>query len=254
MTEITAIIADDEEPSRSYLKSQLAEVWPDLEILGEAENGLQALELIERIRPQIAFLDIKMPGLTGMQVARKVSGLCRIVFITAFDDYAVEAFEHEALDYIMKPTSRERLAKTVGRLKAQLGGSTDTPPDIAHAIEQLLKNQQEAAPKYLRWIKTKLKDKVHIIPVDHIYFFQSDNRYTRVVTKNREALIRKSITDLTGELDPDIFWRIHRGTIINANFIDEISTSLTGRSLVKLKNRSEIHTVSRNYAHVFKQM
>ncbi len=254
MTDIKAIIADDEEPSRSYIKSLLMEVWPELKICGEAENGIQALALIEKIQPDIVFLDIQMPGLSGMQVAQKVAGSCRVVFITAYDEYAVEAFENEALDYIMKPTTTARLTKTVERIKSKLLSSTQSLPNVKNIIEQLARIQQPSQPKYLRWIKTKSRNKVNIIPVDRIYFFQSDNKYTKVATKDSEYLIRKSINDLAIELDPDAFWRIHRGTIINAALIDNISTSLTGRGLVRLKNRPELHTVSRSYASVFKHM
>ncbi len=252
--EIRAIIADDETPSRTHLKSRLILAWPDLVICGEAKNGIEAKEMIETIRPDIAFLDIKMPGLSGMQVARETAGICRVVFITAYDQYAVDAFENEAVDYILKPATIDRLKKTVRRLKEQI--TEESPPmDMSGVFETLMAEMDGSiAPSYLKWIKVQVKDAVRLIPVEKIYFFKASNKYTVVMTKKRESLIRKPIAELTEELDPDIFFRIHRGTIVNANYIEKVSTSPTGRGQVRLIDRPEIHTVSRSYAHLFKQM
>jgi len=254
LTDFTAIIADDEEPSRNHLKSMLTEVWPELIICGEAENGVKALKLIKTVRPNIAFLDIKMPGLSGMQVAKEILGICRIVFITAYDQYAVEAFDNEAIDYILKPASTERLKKTVERIKSQLVISRKSQAHTLKILEKIMTGIETTKTKYLRWIKIKNRGVIKIIPIDNIYYFKSENKYTSVVTKNQEFLIRTSINELAEKLNPEFFWQIHRSTIINANMIDSISTSMTGRGLVKLKMRSELHTISRKYAHIFKQM
>ncbi len=255
MAEPRAIIADDEEPLRIYLRSRLREVWPELTICGEARNGVEALQLIEETRPDIAFLDIKMPGLSGMEVAERVSGSCRVVFVTAFNQHAVEAFENEAIDYLLKPVTIERLQKTVDRLKERLTAPVEPLANIAEIIERTVAQVREKdGTRYLQWIKAQAKESIRLIPVEEVYFFQSRHKYTVVVTQERESLIKTPIQQLEQELDPDKFWRIHRGTIVNASFIDKVSSSSTGRGVLKLRGRTEFHTVSRSYAHIFKMM
>jgi DNA-binding LytR/AlgR family response regulator len=255
MQEIKAIIADDEKQLRSHLKSMLSKVWPDLIICGEARNGREALGLIEKHRPGIAFLDIRMPGLSGMEVAGKVAGSCWVVFVTAYDQYAIEAFENEAVDYLLKPVTRERLEKTARRLKEQIASSTKPPVGFSEIVSRLIaKVQDMETPGYLQWLKVQQGDGIRLIPVDEVYYFKAADKYTMVITKEGESLIRKPIKDLEDELDPDKFWRIHRGTIVNAGCISSVSRSLTGRSIIRLKDLSETLTVSRSYAHLFKQM
>jgi len=255
MQEIKAIIADDEKQLRSHLKSMLSKVWPDLIICGEARNGREALELIEKHRPDIAFLDIRMPGLSGMEVAGKVAGSCWVVFVTAYDQYAIEAFENEAIDYLLKPVTRERLEKTARRLKEQIDSYTKPPVDFSEIVNKLIVNLQDMeTPGYLQWLKVQKRDGIRLIPVDEVYYFKASDKYTMVITKEGESLIRKPIKDLADELDPDKFWRVHRGTIVNAGCISEVSRSLTGRSVIRLKDLPETLTVSRSYVHLFKQM
>ena len=250
-----AIIADDEKELRTYLKTLLSETWPELIVCGEAKNGKEALALIETEHPQIAFLDIKMPGLTGMDVARQIAGACCIIFVTAFDQYAVEAFEREAVDYLLKPVSKERLIQTIERLKNQLDASPEPPAQLAEVVEQLLARLPgRGGPDYLRWIRTQHKDSVRLIPVEEVDYFRAEDKYTLVITKEGESLIKKSIKELAGELDPGQFWQIHRGIIVNVSRINKVSRSLTGRVTLKLKERPELLTVSRNYLHLFKQM
>jgi DNA-binding LytR/AlgR family response regulator len=250
-----AIIADDEKELRIYLKSLLSETWPELIICGEAKNGKEALMLIEAEQPQIAFLDIKMPGLTGMDVAKQIAGICHIVFVTAFDQYAVEAFEREAVDYLLKPVSKERLIQTIERLKNQLDASPEPSAQLADVVEQILARLPgRNGPDYLRWIRTQHKDSVCLIPVEEVDYFKAEDKYTLVITKEGESLIKKSIKELIGELDPGQFWQVHRGIIVNVSRIDKVNRSLTGRGTLKLKERSELLTVSRNYLHLFKQM
>jgi len=252
-----AVIADDEKELRTYLKRMLVEIWPELEICGEAVNGKEALKLIDAFSPHVAFLDIKMPGLSGLDVAKKIAGVCRIVFITAFDQYAVEAFEREAVDYLVKPVTEERMLQTVNRLKKQLQSSLEPPADLTEMMTQVLANlhhQANEGHRYLRWIKTQHKENIRLISVEEVDYFQADNKYTLVVTADGEALIKKSIKELNQELDPQKFWQIHRGTIVNVSRIENVTRSLTGRGILKLKNRSNILTVSRQYLHRFKQM
>jgi DNA-binding LytR/AlgR family response regulator len=250
-----AIIADDEKELRIYLRSMLSEVWPELVICGEAKNGNETVALVESMKPEIAFLDIKMPGLTGMEAAKNIAGICRIVFVTAFDQYAVEAFEREAVDYLLKPVSKERLTQTVERLKNQLNASIQPPEGLAEVVDQIisrLPGRRDA--EFLRWIRTQQKDIVRLIPVEEIDYFSADDKYTLVITREGESLIKKSIKELTQELDPDKFWQIHRGTVVNVARIEKMSRSITGRGMLKLKDRTELLTVSRNYLHLFKQM
>jgi DNA-binding LytR/AlgR family response regulator len=250
-----AIIADDEKELRTYLRSLLSEIWPELVICGEAQNGIEALELVELMKPQIAFLDIKMPGLSGMEAAKRIANLCRIVFVTAFDQYAVEAFEREAVDYLLKPVSKDRLIQTVDRLKNQLNTSLEPPGGITGIVEQIISRLPDRkGADFLRWVRTQLKDAVSLIPVEEVDYFSAEDKYTLVITKEGESLIKKSIKELTQELDPNQFWQIHRGTIVNVAKIDKMSRSITGRGILRLKNRPELLTVSRNYLHLFKQM
>lgn len=254
MTGFSAIIADDEEQLVIYLESMLARIWPELRICGRAGNGREALSLIERETPDIAFLDIKMPGLSGMEVAERCSGTTRVVFVTAFNQYAVDAFENDALDYLLKPVTAERLEKTVSRLKKQVEGNTP-PADLTGVVEAVLRAVEQSAPApRLKWIKAQHRDTIRLICVGDVVLFRSSEKYTTVLTADGESLIKKPIKELAEELDPDTFWRIHRGTIINAGCIEKVSHSLTGRLAVKLKGTSEILTVSRSYAHLFKQM
>jgi DNA-binding LytR/AlgR family response regulator len=255
MANLEAIIADDEEQLRTYLKSKLAKHWPELIICGEAENGLEALKLIDTCRPAIAFLDIKMPGLSGIEVAQKISANCRVVFITAFDQYAVEAFENEAVDYLLKPVTDKRLEKTIERLKKQISAISKPPNDFSRTMDRLLAALKDNQPSgYLKWVKVRHGDEVRLISIDEVSYFKAEDKYTVVKTLEGESLIKKSIRQLTEELDPDQFWRIHRGTIINVNRIDKVSRSFAGRLIITLKDLPETLTVSRSYAPLFKQM
>ncbi|HHC24464.1 MAG TPA: response regulator transcription factor [Desulfobacterales bacterium] len=254
MDKTTAVIAEDEEPLRVWLKTMLGQVWPELVICGDAENGLQALSLIETERPDIAFLDIKMPGLTGLQVAENTAGICRVVFITAFEQYAVEAFEKEAIDYLLKPVTAKRLEKTVDRLKQRLSGNIMPDTETAQIMKNISQLIESASPReYLQWIRVSNQDGVRLIHAEDICYFQSSDKYTAVITAEGESLIKKTIRELELELDPGHFWRIHRSTIVNVRCIAGTSRSAGGH-FIRLKNCSEILTVSRTYAHLFKQM
>lgn len=248
----TAILADDERLMRDQLRLRLQQVWPELDILDEARNGDEAIALVGQHKPDFAFLDIRMPGKTGLEAAQSIGTQCHVVFITAYDQYALEAFDRGAVDYVLKPAEPERLQRTVERLKARLAAP---PSDMTTMLAQLAK-QMGIAPKpsYLQWIQASIGQELRMIPVQDILFFQSDEKYTRVQTSRYEALIRKPVRDLCEELDPTLFWQIHRSTLVNVNAIDGVTRDLRGRHLVMIKGLTEKLEVSRSFVHLFKQM
>jgi len=267
----TALIADDEAPMRDLLRARLQAVWPELQIVAEAANGLQAVELGEQHKPDIAFLDIRMPGMSGIEAARQLYRHSQIVFATAYDQYALDAFQQGALDYLLKPVSAERLATTCARLRTRLEASRQPgpaaaaapPQDIGQQLAQLtalLENKGKAAaeerPKngYLRWIQAQVGASLRMVSTREVLFFQSDEKYTRVQTATSEFLIRKTLKELLDELDPDEFWRIHRSTLVRVDAIAEVSRDLRGRQMLRLKGHAGELEVSRNHSYLFQQM
>jgi DNA-binding LytR/AlgR family response regulator len=249
MTTPTAILAEDETVLRDELRQHLHELWPALRIVGEAGTGVEALDLIERQLPDVLFLDIEMPLLSGLDVAQQVQGRCHIAFVTAYDMHAVAAFETGAVDYILKPLERSRLRLAIDRLQHRLGS---VPPNLDVLLREFA---QAAAPRrHLRWINASVGQNMVVITVDEVIYFQADTKYTKVVTATHEALIRKSLQELHAELDPSIFWPIHRSTVVNANAIAGVSRDLRGRLSVILKQRKERLSVSESHHHLFKQM
>ena len=246
----TAIIAEDEPVLRAQLKELLQAVWPQLAVTAAVGDGFEAMRALEACKPDVLFLDIQMPGLTGLELARHAKGRCHVVFVTAYDQYAVAAFEEGALDYLVKPLTAARLATACGRIKTRL---SMTPADLSGVLDALAKRAAQANP-YLRWINASLGNDVKLITVDEICYFQSDTKYTRVVTADGESLIRKPLKELLDELDPAAFWQIHRSTIVNLNAIASVSRDFGGHVLVKLKNRKETLPVSQPFAHRFRQM
>ena len=246
----TAVIAEDEPVLRAQLKDLLHAVWPELAIAAAAEDGFQAMRALERHRPHVLFLDIQMPGPTGLELARHASGRYHVVFVTAYDQYAVAAFEEGAVDYVMKPLTAARLATACGRVKERL---SMTPADLRSVLDALAKRAAQANP-YLRWINASLGTDVKLITVDEICYFQSDTKYTRVVTADGEPLIRKPIKELVAELDADLFWQIHRSTLVNTKAISGVTRDLRGRQLVSVRGHPEKLEVSRSYAGLFKGM
>lgn len=249
---VTALIADDEAPMRAQLRARLQESWPALEIVAEAENGVQAVELAGQHEPDIVFLDIRMPGMSGIEAARLLFNRCHLVFVTAYDQYAIEAFEQGALDYLLKPVGGERLRTTCSRLQARVG---QQPQDITRQLGALLA-QHSAQPKreYLRWIQALVGQNLRMISTREILFFQADEKYTRVRTAQGEVLIRKTLKELADELDPDEFWRIHRSTLVRVDAIDSVGRDLRGRQMVRVKGVEEALEVSRGNTHLFQQM
>jgi DNA-binding LytR/AlgR family response regulator len=246
----------------AYLQSQLASAWPELRIVGKAANGLDALRLIDELAPDLVFLDIQMPGLTGLTLAERLAEERKaphIVFVTAHQDYAVQAFDHSALDYLLKPVSDERLARTVAKLKLALGQRT-APALPADALRALLEQLATAAvapaapAAPLQWIRAAHGEETRLIAIDEVVYFQSNDKYTSVFLDHEECLIRTPLSKLREQLDEARFWQIHRGVIVAAKHVAGTHTDFRGRLVVKLKGRSEQLTVSRNYADLFRQM
>ncbi len=262
----TAIICDDEPLLRDQLKSRLAKLWPELMICAQAENGAEAVALFQSNLPDVIFLDIHMPLLNGLEAARQISGICKagnnrcqIVFITAFDQYAVEAFEHGAIDYVLKPFNNERLMETIARLKDRLlqtglSQQSETSIQTLDGVLKQLTDRLLPSSSFLHWIKASVGQTVRLIPVEDVLYFQSDEKYTCVALADGEVLIRKSIKELVAELDPNRFWQIHRSTIVNTRAIAGVVRGLRDQADLKLNGRNETLTVSRNYTHLFKQM
>ncbi|MBB6132333.1 DNA-binding LytR/AlgR family response regulator [Massilia aurea] len=251
----TAIIADDERLMRDQLRMRLQDAWPELQIVGEAKNGDEAVQLVGELKPDLTFLDIRMPGKTGMEAARDIGDRSLVVFVTAYDQYAVEAFERGAIDYVLKPTEPDRLRVTVDRLKERL----ERPPanvndSVSAMLSQLAEKIASPKPKHLQWIQASIGQDLRMIPVEDILFFRSDEKYTSVQTSGFEALIRKPVRDLADELDPSLFWQIHRATLVNVNAIEGVTRDIRGRHLVMVKGRPEKLEVSRSFLHLFKQM
>jgi DNA-binding LytR/AlgR family response regulator len=247
--EATALVAEDETVLREELCAHLHALWPTLEIVAQAANGLEALDLMVRHRPAVLFLDIQMPGLTGIEVARQAERGMHIVFITAYDAHAVAAFERGAVDYVLKPYTAARLAESVRRVKERLGTA---PPGLDGVLRELAAAAQPRA--HLRWINASSGTEVKLITVDEVCYFQSDTKYTTVVTADGESLIRRSLKELSEQLDPAQFWQVHRSTIVNANAIAGVSRDLRGRVRLKLKQRRELLPVSEAHEHLFRQM
>ena len=240
---------------RDQLRMRLNQVWPELDIVGEAKNGEEAVELVNQLKPDLTFLDIRMPGTTGMEAARQIGGLSNIVFVTAYDQYAVEAFERGAVDYVLKPPEQERLMVTVSRLKERLAKPKEAVTDsVTQMLSQLAEKMATPKPAYLQWIQASIGQDLRMIPVEDILFFRSDEKYTCVQTEKFEALIRKPVRDLAEELDPSLFWQIHRATLVNVNAIEGVTRDIRGRHLVLIKGKPDKLEVSRSFLHLFKQM
>lgn len=250
----TALIADDEPLLAEDVRRRLQALWPELQVVAVCHDGLAALAQLERDKPDIAFLDIRMPGLTGLEVASRIDFPCQVVFVTAFDQYAVEAFERAAVDYVLKPADDARLARTVERLRrAVQAPSDDERSRLALALGKV-SPAGTARPVPLKWIRASVGDSVRLVSVEEVRYFQAADKYTAVLTATGELLIRTPIKELAEQLDAEAFWQVHRGTIVNAKFVTAARHDESGRVLLGLRDRPETVTVSRSYAHLFRQM
>jgi DNA-binding LytR/AlgR family response regulator len=247
---IRAIIAEDEAVLRVEIRELLAQVWPELDIVALVEDGVKAVQAIEQHSPDVLFLDIQMPGMSGLEVARAASGRCHVVFVTAYDQHAVAAFDQGVVDYVMKPVNAARLYAACTRVKQRLSSA---PANLDNLLELLSERKAKAKP-YLRWLNASKGTEVQILTTEEICYFQSDTKYTRAVTASTEALLRKPLKELLDELDPTEFRQIHRATIVNLNAISSVARDANGHVILKLKQRKESLSVSDAYAHLFRQM
>ncbi len=255
MTAPRALIADDEPLLRERLATHLGRAWPALQIVAQARNGREAIELFEQHRPEIAFLDVQMPGQTGIEAARTIGRRAQIVFVTAFEHYAVQAFEHGALDYLVKPFDENRLRETVARLQERLASSAE-PVAIEPMLERLTQalRRSTSPASHLQWIRASAGNQVRLIPVDQVHYLRSDEKYTLVVWDGGEAVIRKSIRELADELDPQVFAQVHRSVIVNLREVSQVVRGSNETAELHLHRHSERLPVSRSYLHLFKQM
>jgi DNA-binding LytR/AlgR family response regulator len=244
------IVAEDEEVLREQMVEMLGATWPELELVAAAKDGAQAVRALETHHPDVMFLDIQMPEASGLDVARRASGRCHVVFVTAYDQFAVSAFEQGAIDYVMKPLSVERIATAVERVQQRL---RSTPANL-DALVDGLQSVPRANGNHLRWIRASCGQDVQLITTDEILYFQSDSKYTRVVARGREGLIRKSLKELLDALDPLSFWQVHRATVVNLNAIEKVTRDLHGHLVLRLRDRKETLSVSESFAHLFRQM
>jgi len=264
MSAPTALIADDEPLLREQLVAHLARLWPELQVVAQARNGREAVELFDELQPQVVFLDVHMPGLNGVEVACCIERRAEVVFVTAFDQYAVEAFRHGAIDYIVKPIEEERLRDTVQRLQARLHAPREdegaAPTEFSALLQRLAEQMNEqrrqngGAHSHLQWIKASVGNAVRLIPVEQVLYLRSDAKYTVVAWEGGEALIRTPIRELADALDPERFVQVHRSAIVNLAHVDRFSHGPGDSGEVHLKGRSERLGVSRSYVHLFRQM
>ena len=265
----SCIIAEDEHNLALALKDALARTWPELRVLDVVGNGPAALIAVDTHAPDVLFLDIRMPGITGLQVAERLSGDAQnvqrvktplIVFVTAYSEYAVQAFDREAVDYLVKPIDDARLAETVTRLKNRLevrgsGSSSETSTELSRALALMLRLAQTTpSNSYLQFLRAGIGDTVRIVPVDEISHLQAQDKYVSLYTRNGEQLIRIALSELNSQLDPHVFVQVHRSTIVNMRFVETAARDFTGKVTLTIKGvKGKVH-VSRQYAHLFTRM
>ena len=242
----TALIVDDEPKLVNYLVVKLAKLWPELDVVGTAENGLEAVTLAQKLKPDIVFLDIKMPGLNGLAVAEMLPKHSKIVFVTAFDQYAADAFEQSAVDYLLKPVGEERLTKTIQRLKQK-------EPVAKADLVALVKTLTSPKVSFLQWLRVGLDDITELVPIQDVVYFKVDLKYIDVVTQNKTYLLRQSLSDLESQLDPDVFWRINRGCIVRVDQIAKAKRDFRGRYNITLHDQDQTLRASQPFGYLFKK-
>ncbi|HET7792935.1 MAG TPA: LytTR family DNA-binding domain-containing protein [Rhizobacter sp.] len=254
----TALIADDEPLLRERLAGLLARLWPELTVVAQARNGREAVEMFDEHAPQVVFLDVHMPGLNGVEAARSIARRAEVVFVTAYEQYAVTAFEQGAIDYVVKPFDEARLADTVQRLQQRLarapGGESESLDTVIEKVSAELRRRGAGGSGWLQWIKASVGNSVRLIPVEQVAYLRSDEKYTLVVWEGGEALIRKTIRELADELDPDRFAQVHRSVIVNLHQVSQVDRGPNETAEVRLKGRNDVLPVSRSYVHVFRHM
>ncbi len=252
MMPITVLIAEDEQPQRLALQKMLQELMPEAQIQAVCEDGLSALEAMQQYQPNLALLDIRMPGLSGIEVARSASSNTQIIFTTAYDEYAVKAFEAGAVDYLLKPIKSERLQQAIERIRERV--QTKVTPDISGLIDALETKLRGAANKSIKWVTASVGDTVKMMSIEDVLFFQAQDKYIRVVTNTDEAVIRTPLKELVSSLDPDIFWQVHRSVVVRVSAIDRVRKDELGHYLLTLKDRTEILPISSAFQSRFRGM
>ena len=250
----SAVVADDERLMREQIIDRLKEAWPELLIVGEASNGREAIAMVQSLQPDIVFLDISMPGMDGIETAQALAGRAHVVFVTAHDQYAISAFEHGAVDYLLKPAEPERVALTCQRLRERLKQAPDPMSEVLAQLSQRLGAGGLKPREYMRWVQASVGANIRMIPTSEILFFRAEDKYTLVKTRGFEALIRKPIKELIEELDPDEFWQIHRSTVVRVDAVEQVSRDFRGHQIVHVKGSDQKLEVSRTFNHLFKQM
>jgi DNA-binding LytR/AlgR family response regulator len=245
----TAIIAEDEPLLRQEIRLALNTLWPELVICSEVADGLEAIRAIDRFSPNVVFLDVQMPGANGLAVAERASGRAHVVFITAYDQYAVTAFEQGALDYILKPPTTVRMQRTIERLKERI---VHLPAEL-RGLEDILKAVSTSERQYLQWLTVPHKSELRVVATAEICYLRADNKYTTLATRTSTFLLNSSLKQMREKLNPDTFWQIHRSFIVNVGAIETIYRSFRGTMEVKLKERSELLPVSGTHANLFRQ-
>ena len=252
MTSISVLIAEDEQPQRQALQKMLQELMPEANIVAICEDGLSALEAMQQFQPNLALLDIRMPGLSGIEVARSAPSNTQIIFTTAYDEYAVKAFETGAVDYLLKPIKPERLQQAIERIRARL--QTKATPDISNIIDALETKLRGTSNKSIKWVTASVGDTVKMFSIDDVLFFQAQDKYIRVVTHSDEAVIRTPLKELIGSLDPDIFWQVHRSVVVRVSAIDRVRKDELGHYSLHLKDRTETLPISSAFQSRFRGM
>ena len=250
----SVVVADDERLMREQIIDRLKEAWPELLIVGEASNGREAIAMVQSLQPDIVFLDISMPGMDGIETAQALAGRAHVVFVTAHDQYAISAFEHGAVDYLLKPAEPERVALTCQRLRERLKQAPDPMSEVLAQLSQRLGAGGLKPREYMRWVQASVGANIRMIPTSEILFFRAEDKYTLVKTLGFEALIRKPIKELIEELDPDEFWQIHRSTVVRVDAVEQVSRDFRGHQIVHVKGSDQKLEVSRTFNHLFKQM
>jgi len=250
----SAVVADDERLMREQIIDRLKEAWPELLIVGEASNGREAIAMVHSLHPDIVFLDISMPGMDGIETAQALAGRAHVVFVTAHDQYAISAFEHGAVDYLLKPAEPERVALTCQRLRERLKQAPDPMSEVLEQLSQRLGAGDLKRREYMRWVQASVGANIRMIPTSEILFFRAEDKYTLVKTRTFEALIRKPIKELIEELDPDEFWQIHRSTVVRVDAVEQVSRDFRGHQIVHVRGSDEKLEVRRTFNHLFEQM
>jgi len=252
MNRPTAVIAEDELPQRQELRAMLDELWPELDVVAECDDGLAALDALEQHRPQVAFLDIRMPGVSGLEVARAAGDTCQVIFITAYQEYALRAFDEGAVDYLQKPVSRERLGRAIERTRARLGSGTRV--DMAALIDMVQARLAPGGKQGIKWITASVGNSMKMFSIDEVLFFQAQDKYTRVVTAESEGHIRTPLKELLASLDSEVFWQVHRSAIVRVGAIRAVEKDADGKLRLTVRGHSEVLPVSSAFQYRFRGM